>query len=304
MQRSNYDCGGNASFSQLRGAVAGRRWHCKEEKERMSEYCSLIFLFLRLKAFVVSTICVPCRLRIKRALLRFETQRLTSSRPSVFCFCFFLSFPLILKNNRYVAGKRMTEEQLVLVLNSLGDGNAYVAACRHPVDRMINYLKKYFDPNKHDAETSLAIASGREGSCLTHDHATQYKFVMQTLQLWREIQNQMFRLWLAADHDLLNERNPYRLYANEKKEVRFAKKKKHRYNTGQGLHRVQSAPHVSSCMQNILGTVKVRILCFVQKKDVIVFLFFSLELVEDGLVCLSCIWEIAMCQTRLFSSTS
>ncbi len=93
---------------------------------------------------------------------------------------------------------------------------------------------------------------------------------MQSLQLWREIQvrfrdraclscvgvrlhalltrfvfvalqNQMFRLWMAADKDLLEQTRPYRLY-----------------NTGQGLHRVQSAPHVSNAMHDILGTVKSR----------------------------------------------
>jgi hypothetical protein len=144
---------------------------------------------------------------------------------------------------KYVASQRLTEDELMLVLNSLADGNAYVASCRHPVDRMINYLKKYFDAfDARTPEDSLAIQSGRNGSFLTHNHPTQYKFVMQSLQLWREIQNQMFRLWMAADHDLLNYKNPYRLY-----------------NTGQGLHRVQSAPHVSSCMREILSTVQSRV---------------------------------------------
>ena len=108
---------------------------------------------------------------------------------------------------------------------------------------MINYLKKYFDPSRASAaEDSLAIRSGSEGSCLSHDHATQYKFVMQSLQLWREIQNQMFRLWIAADADLQDQNRPYRLY-----------------NTGQGLHRVQSANRVSHVMHEILSTVQGRV---------------------------------------------
>ncbi len=39
------------------------------------------------------------------------------------------------------------QDELLMVVNSVSDGNAYVAGCRHPVDKMINYLKKYFDPN-------------------------------------------------------------------------------------------------------------------------------------------------------------
>lgn len=69
----------------------------------------------------------------------------------------------------------MTDEQLLLVLNSVSDGNSYVAACRHPVDKMINYLKHYFDANSGDGEASLAISSRSEGSMLSHDHRTQYR---------------------------------------------------------------------------------------------------------------------------------
>ena len=146
--------------------------------------------------------------------------------------------------SKYVDGDgKLSEDELMLVLNSLSDGNAYVASCRHPVDKMINYLKRYFDPqHAPDELDSLSIQSGRGGSCLSHSHVTQYKFVMQSLQLWREIQNQMFRLWIAADADLQDQRNPYRLY-----------------NTGQGLHRVQRADRVSRIMHEILGTVKRRV---------------------------------------------
>lgn len=143
---------------------------------------------------------------------------------------------------RFVGNGRLTEEELMRVINSVQDGNAYVAGCRHPVDKMINYLKHYFDPtDPRDDNHSLAIQTGKGGSCLTHNHATQYKFVMQSLQLWREIQNQMYRLWKCADADLQDQTRPYRLF-----------------NTGQGLHRVQSAPRVGSAMMDILSTVKSR----------------------------------------------
>lgn len=52
-------------------------------------------------------------------------------------------------------------------------------------------------------------------------------------QLWREVQQQMFRLWLAADADMLAS-GGYRLM-----------------NTGQGLNRVQAAPRVSKEMSRV-----------------------------------------------------
>ena len=47
------------------------------------------------------------------------------------------------------------------------------------------------------------------GACLSHDHATQFTFVYQSLSLWREIMRNMPKLWLLADSDMLNE--SYRL---------------------------------------------------------------------------------------------
>ena len=34
-----------------------------------------------------------------------------------------------------------------------------------------------------------------DGARLTHSHERQYAFVLQSLMLWREIANDMFRLW-------------------------------------------------------------------------------------------------------------
>jgi hypothetical protein len=55
------------------------------------------------------------------------------------------------------------------------------------------------------------------------------------MSLWREIQNEMFKLWFLADQDLLSENNPYRLK-----------------DTGQGLNRMQRCPSVSHVMHSIL----------------------------------------------------
>jgi len=125
-------------------------------------------------------------------------------------------------------------------LDSISDSNSYVSANVTVVDKMLHYLSVSFNPDRADAvEKDLSISVGSGGSCLTHNHATQFKFVQQSLQLWREVQFDMYKLWYAADLDLLSDTNTYRLV-----------------NTGQGLNRMQAAPNVSKCMQSILGRVQ------------------------------------------------
>jgi len=139
---------------------------------------------------------------------------------------------------------KLGPETLNLVISSISDNFSFLRSNRDPVDRLIFYLKKYFNPNVVPSvpEESLAIRGGKGGSKLTHSHETQYYFVLQSLTLWREIMGNFFKLWIAAEDDLLDERNSYRLS-----------------NTGQGLQRCQSAPRVSKEMQTILGNVRSKV---------------------------------------------
>ena len=43
-------------------------------------------------------------------------------------------------------------------------------------DRMLQYLQKYFNPQKFEKGYSLAISSGRNGARLSHSHETQYYY--------------------------------------------------------------------------------------------------------------------------------
>jgi len=128
-----------------------------------------------------------------------------------------------------------------MVLDSLTDSNSYILMNRYPVDMMIHYLKTYFSKDKEERNFSLEIRARHNGSCLSHDHSTQYTFVLQSLELWREIQHEMFKLWNCSDTDLLSKSS----YSLE--------------DTGQGLQRVQSAPNVGQAMRKVLNKVQSRV---------------------------------------------
>lgn len=132
----------------------------------------------------------------------------------------------------------LTEDSIETIVASISDHFAFQRFNREPVERIIGYLKTYFDPSK-ERDYSLEIQRGRAGSCLTHSHRTQYTFVLQSLLLWREIMGNMFALWQMTEEDLLDQDASYRLC-----------------DTGQGLNRVQHAPRVSKTMHQILHKVQ------------------------------------------------
>ena len=165
--------------------------------------------------------------------------------------------------------KKIKADEVERVVQSIDDHNSFIVNNCLPVDQTIDLLARSFPsesaafPSPPSAMpsilggrveapgafssaaaahgASLAIRSGVGGSCLSHDHSTQWSFVMQSLQLWREIQRHMFQLWIYADEDLLDGANGY-----------------HLANTGQGLNRVQAAPRISRAMSTILSMVKSR----------------------------------------------
>jgi len=107
---------------------------------------------------------------------------------------------------------------------------------RDPVDHMIEYLTTNFpETTSNDSRRSLAIRAGSKGARLSHGHSQQFQYALQSLTLWREIQNDMFKLWCLGEQDLLDSGNYYSLR-----------------DTGQGLNRVQSAPRIGRAMHEIL----------------------------------------------------
>lgn len=132
----------------------------------------------------------------------------------------------------------LTEDRIDTIVASISDHFAFLRFNQEPVERIIEYLQKYFHPSK-EGDYSLEISRGRGGSCLSHSHRTQYTFVLQSLLLWREIMGSMFALWQMTEEDLLDPSSTYRLC-----------------DTGQGLNRVQHAPRVSRAMHQILHKVQ------------------------------------------------
>ncbi|PRP85128.1 hypothetical protein PROFUN_07199 [Planoprotostelium fungivorum] len=133
----------------------------------------------------------------------------------------------------------LKSSDIKLCLRSMGDNASFLIGTRDPVDGMIELLEKYFNPTTPEKGFSLSIQSGHNGARLSHDHARQYAYALQSLHLWREITNDMFRLWILAERDLLDAHNRYRLT-----------------NTGQGLNRVQNAPSIGKAMQELLSRTK------------------------------------------------
>jgi hypothetical protein len=110
---------------------------------------------------------------------------------------------------------------------------------RVPIDKIIDYLHQFFSPEKIEEEYSLSIIDGQDGSRLSHSHERQFYFALQSLTLWRDIIDDMFRLWAMAEHDLLSESISYVLQ-----------------DTGQGFQRVQQSPLTYKAMQKILFRVQ------------------------------------------------
>jgi Protein of unknown function (DUF2009). len=125
---------------------------------------------------------------------------------------------------------------------SNSDNDSFLNSNRVPIDKIINYLHQFFSPDKIEDGYSLSIVDGQDGSRLSHSHERQFYFALQSLTLWRDIIDDMFRLWAMAEDDLLSESVSYALQ-----------------DTGQGFQRVQQPPLTYRAMQKILSRVQAKV---------------------------------------------
>lgn len=85
-----------------------------------------------------------------------------------------------------------------------------------------------------DVEQSgdISIRSGKGGSMLSHGHKEHCMYVRESLVLWELVQRNIFRLWTAAEKDMLIEGGGRYQFVN----------------TGQGFQRMCSSPHSHQIM--------------------------------------------------------
>lgn len=124
---------------------------------------------------------------------------------------------------RKYASRNINEDELKFCIYSITDNNNFLNANSLPIEKMINYLRHYFNPERIEGKDKwlsnliilegydLSISTGDGGARLSHDHKTQFKYVEQSLMLWKEIMDNMFMLWSLAEDDLLNEKHLYQL---------------------------------------------------------------------------------------------
>ena len=81
--------------------------------------------------------------------------------------------------SRRYATSELSGEEILGVLYSVSDNNAYLRFNRDPVDKMITHLREYFDPKTPEPGFSLGITVWMGGARLSHNHERQYAYVMQ-----------------------------------------------------------------------------------------------------------------------------
>jgi hypothetical protein len=139
----------------------------------------------------------------------------------------------------YAAKARVEADDIELLVRSLNDANNFYSSNVESIDTLLAHFQDLFKPEAADSVANLTIQEGTSGSRLSHEHAMQYRFVLQSLTLWRNISKNMYRLWMTAEEDILDPAAPY--------EIRV---------TGQGLQRVQKSPRLYTAVSEVLTATK------------------------------------------------
>ena len=93
----------------------------------------------------------------------------------------------------------------------MGDQRSTLRQTADAAKQMLDLLRSLFDPDAPEEGFSLEIRGGRGGARLSHAHTKQYRYVEQTLMLWREILGQLTGLWHLCEQDLLFGKRKYSL---------------------------------------------------------------------------------------------
>ena len=122
--------------------------------------------------------------------------------------------------------------QLERCLRSIDDSYTFAHQCCSPLRKLMKWLDEYFPQSgRGGCGVSIEIRSGRGGSCLSHSHETQNRYVRESLELWNITQRDIFEFWEGVEHDMIVTGIDYRFV-----------------DTGQGFHRLSSAPRTGAKM--------------------------------------------------------
>ncbi|GET93448.1 hypothetical protein, conserved [Leishmania tarentolae] len=144
--------------------------------------------------------------------------------------------------DRYSEGDEHRREVLEHCLRSIDDVYSFIQSNTQPLRTLRRWLSREFEPLPPNDVYSISIRHGCSGACFTHNHATHCQYVTESLLLWENVQKNILNLWEAAEDDMLVEGQGQYVVAN----------------TGQGFHRICSAPRSYGVMSRLVRDTEQR----------------------------------------------
>ncbi|EPY23133.1 hypothetical protein STCU_01852 [Strigomonas culicis] len=127
-------------------------------------------------------------------------------------------------------------DALERALRSADDVRQFLLTNTSALKELRETLTQEFAPLDASSPHGIAIRSGKGGACFSHSHLAQCAYVRESLQLWENVQHDIFELWRAAETDML---------VDGRGEYSFV-------NTGQGFHRMCQAPQSYRIMSRLV----------------------------------------------------
>ncbi|KPI85687.1 hypothetical protein ABL78_5267 [Leptomonas seymouri] len=138
--------------------------------------------------------------------------------------------------DRYGNGDAAKKEVIEHCLRSIDDVYSFIQSNTKPLRVLRRYVEHDFGPLSLDDPYAISIRQGRDGACFTHSHSKHCQYVVESLLLWENVQKHILDLWEAAENDMLVDgRGQYVVT-----------------NTGQGFHRMCSAPQSYNAMSHLV----------------------------------------------------
>lgn len=144
--------------------------------------------------------------------------------------------------DRHGAGDAVKKEVIEHCLRSIDDVYAFVQSNTRPLHTLRRWLARDFEAMPSDDPYNVAIRHGRGGACFTHSHATHCQYVQESLLLWENVQRSILTLWEVAEDDMLVSGQGQYVITN----------------TGQGFHRLCSAPKSYAGMSRLVRETEQR----------------------------------------------